>query len=362
MTDITKLLKDFESLGITTATNSAKYSFYSTPFPTINSLIGGLPKGRFSTFAGPEHTGKGAFCAQTIAHLQAQDPEFIALWTDAENAFDETWAAKLGVDLDRLILQRYTTEINSMEKLLDQSLSLLKQAKINMWVLDSIGALLPSKDAYEQKGKNFTDKSLEGTNMLNLQRKLGEFFRKANIFVSPRPKDNYEGCAVICLGQVYTDVGAYIPLDVVKGGNALKHWAHLRLMFKRGPRSDWPEQIKIKTPDGETREVFPGWSGRIKIEKTRINPNEGKEILLPFKHGLGFDSKTAAINSAFGLGVIQRSGPTYISAHLPDGKMKGKDEVIKYFSTNEEAYNGLVKELSEIASKDIPVEEDDTNE
>lgn len=357
MNNISKILKDFEGLGITTASNATKYEFYSTPFPTVNSLIGGLPKARFCTIAGPEHTGKGAFCAQTIAHLQAQDPEFIALWTDAESSFDEDWAKKLGVDLDRLIIQRYTVEVNSMEKLLDQSIDLLKKIKVNMWVIDSIGALLPSKDAYEQKGKNYTDKSLEGTNMLNLQRKLGEFFRKANIFISPRPKDNYAGCAVICIGQIYTDINAYIPLDTVKGGNALKHWAHLRLMFRRGPKSDWPETIKIKTPDGETREVFPGWSGRMKIEKTRINSNEGKEILLPFKHGLGFDSRGSAINSAFGLGLIERAGPMYNNKHLPDGKMKGKEEVIKFFNTNDEAYNALIKDLTDISLQEILIEE-----
>lgn len=206
MNDISKILKDFEGLGITTASNATKYEFYNTPFPTVNNLIGGLPKARFSTIAGAEHTGKGAFCAQTIAHLQAQDPDFIALWTDAESAFDEDWAKKLGVDLDRLIIQRYTVEVNSMEKLLDQSIDLLKKLKINMWVIDSIGALLPSKDAYEQKGKNYTDKSLEGTNMLNLQRKLGEFFRKANIFIAPRPKENYAGCSVICIGQINTSL------------------------------------------------------------------------------------------------------------------------------------------------------------
>lgn len=128
-------------------------------------------------------------------------------------------------------------------------------------------------------------------------------------------------------------------------------------MFRRGPKSDWPETIKIKTPDGETREVFPGWSGRMKIEKTRINANEGKEILLPFKHGLGFDSRGSAINSAFGLGLIERSGPMYTNKHLPDGKMKGKEEVIKFFNTNDEAYGALIKDLTEISLKEILIEE-----
>jgi len=355
MTDITKLLKDFKDLGITTATDSIKYNFFDTPFPSINSLIGGLPKGRFTTLGGSEHTGKGAFCLQLVAYHQAKDPDFVALWTDAESSFDETWAKKLGVDLDRLIIQRYTTEVNSMEKLLDAALGALKAIPFGMWIIDSIGALLPKDDAYETKGKVVSDKSLEGTKMLNLQRKLGEFFRKANIFIAPRK--GYEGCAVISLGQVYLDVNSYIPLDVIKGGNAFKHWAHLRLMFKRGPKSDWPEAIKIRTPDGQVREVFPGWSGRIKIEKTRINANEGKEILLPFKHGIGFDSVQATINSAFGLGLIERSGPTYKNQYLPGGMLKGKDQVVKFFTDNPEALAKLAVDLQNTVIQDIPIEE-----
>lgn len=242
-----------------------------------------------------------------------------------------------------------------MEKLLDAALQALKAIPMSMWIIDSIGALLPRDDAYEVKGKHTIDKSLEGTKMLNLQRKLGEFFRKANIFAAPR-KD-YEGCAVLTIAQIYTDINAYVPLDVVKGGNALKHWAHLRLMFKRGPKSDWPEPVKVKGFDGQTREVFPGWSGRMKIEKTRINANEGKEILLPFKHGLGFDSVQATINSAFGLNLIERAGPTYKNSLLPGGSMKGKNEVIKFFTDNPEALASLAQQLQNIVLEDIPVEE-----
>jgi hypothetical protein len=147
-------------------------------------------------------------------------------------------------------------------------------------------------------------------------------------------------------------------MDVVKGGHALKHWAHLRLMFKRGPKSDWPEPVKIKTPDGETREVFPGWSGRIKVEKTRINANEGKEILLPFRHGIGFDSKNATINSAFGLGLIERSGAIYSSPLFPNGTIKGKDNAIKFLNDNQEAYKKLYDEVMIRAAQDIPVSEE----
>lgn len=341
MNNIDKILKDYKNLGISRASQAVEYEFYQTPFSTVNNLIGGIPKGRFTTVAGPEHTGKGAFCAQLIAYLQSIDPEFIALWSDFEGSFDDKWAKHLGVDLDRLLIQRYTKEVDTMEKALDGALALIKNISPNMWIVDSIGAMIPKNDVYDSKGE---DKSLEGTNMLNLQRKLGEFYRKANVFIAPR-SDGYKGCAVIMIGQIYTVPDAHVSLEAVKGGNAVKHWAHLRLMFRRGPKSDWPERIKIKGPDGELREVYPGWSGRIKVDKTRINSNEGKEILLPFKHGLGFDSKATTINSAFGLDIIKRAGPTYTCPYLPEGKMVGKDNVIKYFTDNQEAYNKLYTDV-----------------
>jgi recombination protein RecA len=352
-----KLIEQFESLGITTASKATKFGFLDTPFASINSLIGGLPVGRFTTIAGPEHTGKGAFCAQVIAHLQSRDPDFICLWTDAENAFDANWFERLGVDLDRVYLQRYTPDVNSMERLMDQALSLLKATEINMWVVDSIGALLPSKDGYEIKNKKVSDKSFEGTNMLNLQRKLGEFYRKANIYIAPRPKEGYSGCATLMIGQIYTVPSAHASISEVKGGNAVKHWAHLRLMFRRGPRADWPDETEIVSPSGNKIKVRPGWSGRIKVEKTRINANESKEVLLPFVHGKGFDSMSSTIYSALGLDIIKRSGAFYKHSSLPDGQMKGKDNTIEYFVTNKEAYSTLHEEVMTSSLEFIPSED-----
>lgn len=198
--NLEKILEKFKAAGIKRASEATKYEFFSTPFPTVTNLIGGIPRGRFTTIAGPEHTGKGAFCAQLVAYLQNQDPNFICLWTDAENAFDEEWAKKLGIDLDRLILQKYNPSAMMMERLLDDALELVKEAKIDLWIVDSIGALVPKNDVYESKGKVLINKSLESTNMLNLQRKLGEFYRKANIIISP--EGDYKGCAVVMIGQV----------------------------------------------------------------------------------------------------------------------------------------------------------------
>lgn len=235
-----------------------------------------------------------------------------------------------------------------MEKLLDTALGLIRDAKIDLWIVDSIGALVPKGDILESDGK---ERSLEKNNMLNLQKKLGEFYRKANIYIAPT--DTYKGCAVLMVGQVYTVPDAHVPLEAVRGGNSVKHWAHLRLLFRRGPKSDWPEPVEIVGHDGQKRKVYPGWSGRIKVDKTRINGNEGREILLPFIHGKGFDSIGSTINSAFGLGLITRTGAYYNNQYLPDGKVMGREAVLKFFSENQEAYDKLYSEVANIALQDL---------
>lgn len=336
---ISKVNKKFESDVLQIGSEFKPYEVMDTPFATLTSLIGGLPYGRFTTVAGPEHTGKGAFCLQLIAHQQAKDPDFIALWTDAESSFEPAWAQQLGVDLDRLIVQRYTPTCDIMESLLDAGLNIIKETKgISLWVIDSIGALLPKADVYDSKDQ---DKSLEGMKMLNLQVKMGEFYRKANIVINKDDKANYKGCAVILIGQIYTVPDAQVSLQEVRGGNSVKHWAHLRLILRRGPKSEWPEPIEQTGIDGNKYKVRLGWSGRFKVEKTRINKNEGKEIALDFINGKGFDSFNATINAAFGLGLITRAGAIYTCSIFPEQKWKGRETVTQHFETNSKDFETL---------------------
>lgn len=151
-------------------------------------------------------------------------------------------------------------------------------------------------------------------------------------------------------------------MEEVKGGNAFKHWAHLRLMFRRGPKSDWPEQVEIIGIDGAKRKVFPGWGARIKLDKTRINDKEGQEILLTFMLGRGFDSEAAVISAAFGFGMFERTGAYYSSHLLPEGKMRGKENVVKYLTENRDVYAKLVEELNKIAIEGHVVTTEKTTE
>lgn len=342
-----KLNKKVNAEMMSVGSEFKPYQLMDTPFDTLTTLIGGIPYGRFTTVAGPEHTGKGAFLLQLIAYHQAKDPDFIALWTDAESSFEPTWAQQLGVDLDRIIIQRYAGEADIMETLLDAGLKVIKESQcISLWVIDSIGALVPKADLYDSKD---ADKGLEGMKMLNLQVKMGEFYRKANTIINRNPTSGYKGCAVVLIGQIYTVPDAQVSLQEVRGGNAVKHWAHLRLILRRGPKSEWPEPVDVVGIDGNTYKVRAGWSGRFKVEKTRINKNESKEIALSFVNGKGFDSFDATINAAFGLGIISRAGGTYTIDAFPDTKWRGRETLVQHFKTNAADFDKLKQAVNTAA-------------
>ena len=323
--------------------NFIETKYIETPFPTLNSLNnGGIPKGKFGTIAGASQTAKSTLLAQIIAHAQAIDENFIALWTDAEESIDQTWMELLGIDLSRLIIQKYDSDRPYMESLLDDAIKMINSKSIDMWVIDSIGALEPKADE---------EKLIEENKMLNLQRKLGEFFRKAIKYIAPT-KD-WEGCSCILIGQVYnvpTTTG--VGLEEVRGGNSVKHWAHFRWKTRRGNRLEGPGDVNFQMPDGQMKKIKPGWAQHIKLDKSKINDREGQEIILQFIHGRGLDSTNSAITALLANGIIERNGPMYyhssfngLSEANAEGKVRGRENVIQLLTDNKNLRKALVKEM-----------------
>jgi recombination protein RecA len=320
-------------LGFGAAFNTA---YIPTPFVTLNNLNnGGIPRGKFGVIAGPAQTAKSTLLAQAIGYNMQNDPDFVALWTDAENSIEPEWMETLGVDLDRLIIQRYTQDQMSMEQLLDSGLELIKTKSIDMWIIDSIGALVPKAEA---------NKMIEDNAMLDVQRKLGQFFRKANTIICSDVE--WPGCACVFIGQIYnvpTTTG--VGLEEVRGGNALKHWAHWRWKTRRGNRDEGPEEINVRFPDGNAGKIRPGWALHVKEDKSKINEKESQEIILQFVNGRGLDSTNSAITALIANEIIERDGAMYKHEKLPEGKIRGRDNLIKFLQDNKELREELIKEM-----------------
>lgn len=309
-----------------------------TPFSSFNGLVKGFPRGHFSTIAGPEKTGKGTLLVQTIAYNQSQNPDFTAVYTDAENGLDPTWCRHLGIDLDRMVIQKYgRSKEQTMEKLLEAGLEICCALEADMWVIDSVAALIPRAEQ---------EKTLEQDTMLDLQRKLPVFFRKANVQLPSKT-------ATVLVGQVYAVPNTRgIKIEEVKGGNALKHWAELRIKTRRTGKADViSKEKKIVGQDGIVRAIPTGWTCQITLEKTRMNNKEGQKINLPFELGRGFSSVLSAVTSALGTDVIIRSGPMY-KWKKPDGKevtWKGKDSVFRHFQDSSNELELLNQHLESLA-------------
>ena len=323
--------------------NVNELTFLKTPFSTFNNMMGGgFPRGKFGVFAGPERTAKSTFLLQCIAFNQAEDPNFVALWTDAEDSLEISWCEALGVDLDRLVIQRAPEDhdLQSMEELLEEGLTLVKTQAIDFWVIDSIGALTPSAELKKE--------IIEGK-MLDLQRKFGEFFRKAINYISPKKNDGQEnsqflGCATVFIGQVYTVPDAHVKFEEVRGGNAVKHWAYWRIRTRRGAKKAYiGEDVDYTVPGIEiTKKVQSGWAQYLKLDKTKMNDQEAREIVLHFKYGRGLDAAHCAISSMIANDIFEKGGAWFNHELLPGGKICGKDALFELLTQDKELRNKFV--------------------
>ncbi len=309
------------------------YKFMIPPIPALASLLsdgegkpGGFPYGKITVIAGPEKSGKTTLCIQTLAYEMQQNPENIYVWVDTENSFDTQYAKILGLDFSRLIFIKN----GIMHDVLNRLIELSKSKMISGIIVDSVGGLTPKEELENSKGEEL---GVEKDHMLNLQRKLGQFFRMINPFVAR------SNIPLVMIAHVYQDPGMNGAYRV-KGGNALKHWGHIRLMISR--ENDIATKQKVVMPDGEVREIFIGHNTIIKLDKTRQNSKEGQSVVLPYRYGIGIDSFESTISVAINLGIIERAGAWY---KYKEEKYQGRTGLSKALK-NKEIYDKLLEEIT----------------
>jgi recombination protein RecA len=312
------------------------YGYVKAPVEPLSTLLsrpgahaGGFPLGRYTIIGGPERAGKSTLCWQVIAQDQLTDPD--SVWCiAAPEPLDEDYMEMLGVDMERVFVIKDGLMEDVMQKIID----LAKLKVIKGFVVDSIGALTPRAEVQDSKGK---EHELEHTGMLDLQRKMGQFFRMSNNWVSR------SNAACILISHVYQDPnnnGRY----VVKGGNAVKHWAHVRLKLTRIQDLSTVEEIIM--PDGVKRKSQTGHDVVITLEKSKQNGNEGKSVVVPYRFGIGLDAIESSIAMGINLGIIERAGAWYSFTHEDkEHRQQGRNKVSQFFKANEELYNELVYRL-----------------
>ena len=277
--------------------------------------VGGYPKGRIIEIYGPESSGKTTLAIHAIAEAQKQGG--IAAFIDAEHAFDRFYAAKLGVDVNSLLI----SQPDNGEQALEIADQLIRSSAVDIIVIDSVAALTPKKEIEGEMGDNVV--GLQARLMSQALRKMTSTISKTST-------------TCIFINQLREKIGVMFGNpETTTGGNALKFYSSVRLDIRR--------VTSIK--DGD--EVI-GNQVRVKIIKNKVAPPFRKaEFEITFGEGI---SKTGEIvDLGVEYGIISKSGSWF--SYNDTRLAQGRDAVKKVIKDNPELADEIEAKIMQ-ASED----------
>jgi recombination protein RecA len=260
--------------------------------------VGGLPRGRVVEIYGPESSGKTTLTLQVIAEVQKLGGT--AAFIDAENALDVTYAAKLGVRTEDLLISQPDTG----EQALEIADMLVRSGAVDVIVIDSVAALTPKAEIEGEMGE--PQMGLQARLMSQALRKLTANIKRTNTLV-------------IFINQIRMKIGVMFGNpETTTGGNALKFYASVRMDIRRVG--------SIKKGD----EVI-GSETRVKVVKNKVAP-PFKQAEFDIMYGEGISREGEVLEIGVNLGVLEKSGAWYI--YSGDRLGQGKDNARDFLKEN----------------------------
>lgn len=283
--------------------------------------VGGYPKGRIVEIYGPESSGKTTFALHAIAEAQKQGGR--VAFIDAEHALDPTYAAKIGVNTNELLL----SQPDNGEQALEICEALVRSGAISVIVIDSVAALVPQAEIEGEMGDSHM--GLQARLMSQALRKLAGAINKTNT-------------VCIFINQLREKVGVMFGNpETTTGGRALKFYSSIRLEIRRS------EQIK----DGSD---IIGNKTSIKVVKNKMAP-PFKACSVDIMYGEGVSKEGELIDLASEISVLDKTGSWYAykGEKLGQGKenvkelLKGKPELSAEIEKQVREHYGILKDKKE---------------
>jgi len=288
--------------------------------------VGGLPRGRIVEIYGPESSGKTTLTLHAIAN--AQRAGGIAAFIDAEHALDPEYAAKLGVDIDALLVSQPDTG----EQALEIADMLVRSGSIDLIVIDSVAALVPRAEIEGEMGDAHV--GLQARLMSQALRKLTGGLNSTNT-------------TMIFINQLREKIGVFFGSpETTAGGKALKFYASVRLDIRR-----------IETLKDGTDAV--GNRTRVKVVKNKMAP-PFKQAEFDILYGTGISREGSLIDFGVEHEIVKKSGAwfTYESEQLGQGKENAR----RFLLENPDLANEIeVKILTKMGIGEYAVADDATN-
>ena len=273
--------------------------------------INGYPKGRVVEIYGPESSGKTTLAIHAIAEVQKQGG--IAAFIDAEHAFDQFYAKKLGVDVANLLI----SQPDNGEQALEIADNLIRSGAVDLVVIDSVAALTPKAEIEGEMGDS--QMGLQARLMSKALRKLTGSISKA-------------GCCCIFINQLREKIGVMFGNpETTTGGNALKFYSSVRLDIRRST------QLK------DCEEVI-GNRVKVKVVKNKVAP-PFRKAEFDIMYGEGISKVGEIIDLGVELNILKKSGSWFSYGETRLGQ--GRDSIKTLLLDNLELADELEAKIKE---------------